>query len=114
MPEAKARPSLVPLLEAVQKRPGVFLGSPSTDFGLLLERLDAFIIGYREAIFRHSIDDAGIDAFSRFKDYLGRQQWWDVTEGVLRTIRRESPSDEEAWTTFWRLWSEFLTAENAR
>jgi hypothetical protein len=111
MPEASARPSLVPLLEAVKSRPATFLGAPETEFGLLLERLDAFIIGYREAIFRHSVEDAGLDLFARFKDYLGRQQWWDVTEGAIRTIRRESRSDEEAWATFWRLWTEFLAAE---
>ena len=114
MADANDRPSLLPLLEAVQQRPGKFLGAPDTEFGLLLERLDAFIIGYREAVFRHSMDDAGLDAFSRFKDYLGRQQWWDVSEGVIRTIRRESPSDREAWANFWRLWSEFLTSESAR
>ena len=52
MPEASAPASLVPLLEAVYKRPGMFLGAPSTELGL--------------------------------------------------------------WATFWRLWSEFLTAENVR
>jgi hypothetical protein len=114
MPEATARPSLVPLLAAVQQRPGKFLGAGESEFGLLLERLDAFIIGYREAVFRHSMEDAGLDAFARFKDYVGRQHWWNVSEGVIGTIRREVPSDEAAWATFWRLWSEFLTSENAR
>jgi hypothetical protein len=114
MPEVTPPPSLVPLLAAVRERPGRFLGTPETEFGVLLERLDAFIIGYREAVFRHSLEDAGLDAFSRFKDYLGRQQWWDVSEGVIRTIRRESPSDQEAWAMFWRLWSEFLASESAR
>ena len=85
MADANDRPSLVPLLAAVQQRPGKFLGAAETDFGLLLERLDAFIIGYREAVFRHSMDDAGLDAFSRFKDYVGRQHWWNVSEGVIRT-----------------------------
>jgi len=92
----------------------MYLGAGSTEYGPLLDRLEAWINGYREAVFRHSIEDAGLDAFSRFSDYLGRQGWWDVKEGAIRTIRRKSPSDEEAWATFWRLWSEFLAGEEAR
>jgi hypothetical protein len=114
MADANDRPSLLPLLAAVRSRPGMYLGVPSTEYGMLLDRLEAWINGYREAVFRHSMDDPGLDAFSRFSEYLGRQQWWDVKEGAIRTVRRESASDEEAWATFWRLWSEFLTSESAR
>jgi hypothetical protein len=114
MADANNRPSLLPLLEAVRGRPGMYLGVPSTEYGMLLDRLEAWINGYREAVFRHSMEDAGLDAFARFRDYLGRQQWWNVSDGVIRTIRRESPSDEEAWATFWRLWSEFLASEDAQ
>jgi hypothetical protein len=39
MADANPRPSLLPLLEAVTNRPGMYLGAGSTEYGLLLDRL---------------------------------------------------------------------------
>ena len=47
--------------------------------------------------------DPGVDLWSKFRPYLERRFGWNMSEGPIRTIRRESPSDEAAWETFWRL-----------
>ena len=38
---------------------------------------------------------------------------WSLREGAIRTIRRESSSDEVAWETFWRLLWELRDSRGA-
>jgi hypothetical protein len=94
-------------LDLVQMRPGMYLGVSAPYFGALFERLEGMIVGYTLAVQAHDVPDAGVDLYSSFHSYLERGFGWNLSEGPIRTIRRESSSDSEAWDAYWRLLADF-------
>jgi hypothetical protein len=102
--------SLMHWLDLIRKRPGMYLGAGPPHFGAMLERLDAWIVGYGEAVRAHQVQDAGLDIYSSFWQYLERRLERNMSEGTIPTIRLISMSDAEAWETYWRLLREFRSS----
>jgi hypothetical protein len=106
-------PSLFRYLDAIRQRPGMYTGADSHDWSGHLDRIEMLVAGYLQAVMVHGVRDRGMDVYCGFSEYLGRRFGWNVQGGPIRTIRRESGSDDEAWEMFWRLLSEFRDQEGA-
>jgi len=85
----------------------MYTGVDSADRGAQLDRIELLIAGYTQAVMFHGVRDSGVDAYSGFGEYLERRFGWNVQAGPIRTIRRETESDDAAWETFWRLLAAF-------
>jgi hypothetical protein len=107
------RPSLLDFLRAIQLRPGMYTGAAAGDFGAHFDRLEMVISGYQQAVIVHGVQDVGVDLYAEFAAYLENRFGWNLRESAIRKIRRESPSDEVAWDTFWRLLWELRDSRGA-
>lgn len=102
--------SLFQYLDAIHARPGMYTGVDSADRGAQLDRIELLIGGYMQAVLVHSVRDPGVDKYCGFSEYLERRFGWNLQFGPIRTIRRESASDDLAWESFWQLLSDFRSA----
>ena len=99
--------SLIHRLGLIRTRPGLYLGVGPPHFEAMLERLDAWIVGYSEAIRAHGIQDPGLELYSSFWQFLEQRVGRNMSQGTIPTIRLLSATDGEAWDTYWRLLEEF-------
>lgn len=100
-------PSLIHRLGLIRTRPGLYLGVGPPHFAAMLERLDAWIVGYSEAIRAHQVHDPGLERYASFWQFLEERVGRNMSEGTIPTIRLLSSTDAEAWDTYWRLLEEF-------
>jgi hypothetical protein len=107
------RGSLLNFLRVIQLRPGMYTGAAVGDYGAHFDRLEMLICGYQHAVMVHGVHDSGVDLYAEFSSYLESKFGWNLREGLIATIRRESSSDEVAWETFWRLLWELRDSRGA-
>ena len=88
-------------------RPGMYLCANAPNHGVMLDRLDTWIVGYSEAVRAHEVRDPGIDLYSSFWQFLEGRLDRHMSEGTIPTIRLVSMTDAEAWETYWRLLDAF-------
>src|SRR5204863_2422201 len=88
--------SLLPRLDLIRLRPGLYLGVVPPHFGAMLDRLDTWIVGYSEAVMAHGIRDPGLDLYSSFWQFLEERLGRGMSEGTIPTIRLLSINDAEA------------------
>jgi hypothetical protein len=107
------RGSLLDFLRVIQLRPGMYTGAAAGDYGAHFDRLEMLISGYRQAVMVHGVQDEGTDLYAEFPHYVASKFGWNLREGLIATIRRESSSDATAWETFWRLLWELRDSHGA-
>jgi hypothetical protein len=105
--------SLLKRLDMIKARPAVYLGVGPPNYGVMLERLDTWIVGYSEAIRLHQITDRGIEVYETFWQFLERKLRKNMSKGTIPTLRLISSTDKEAWTMYWLLLTEFRTTRAA-
>jgi hypothetical protein len=91
----------------------MYTGVESSDWSAHLDRVEMLMAGYSQAIVMHGVRDSGVDIYAGFSEYLRRRFGWNVQSGPIRTIRRESESEDVAWETFWRALLEFRESVGA-
>ena len=97
-------------LDLVQMRPGMYLGVSAPYFGALFERLEKMIVGYTLAVREHrTMYRMRASTSTRRFTHISRDGFgWNLSEGPIRTIRRESSSDSRGMgCAYWRLLADF-------
>jgi hypothetical protein len=108
------RGSLLNLLPLIQLRPGMYTGAAAGDYSAHLDRLEMLIAGYLQAVVTHDIRDEGVELYLELGPYLESKFGWTMSQSAIRTIRRESASDQAAWEAFWNLLWELRDSRGAR
>jgi len=94
--------SIYDALEAVRKRPGMYLPEPS------ITQLRAFLNGYTGGLGRVRYALRGTEDFHRFHDWVAhRLGFAGSTSGWCNMIRDKSVSEEDAFKRFFVLLDEF-------
>jgi hypothetical protein len=101
--------SLLKRLDLIRAKPAMYLGVGPPNHGAMLDRLDAWIVGYSEAIRLHQISDRGIELYESFWQFLEKKLRRNMSRGTIPTIRLISSTDVEAWNMYWLLLTEFRT-----
>jgi hypothetical protein len=112
-PDRASSRSLLKRLDLIRARPAMYLGVGPPNYGAMLDRLDTWIVGYSEAIRLHQISDPGIEVYLMFVHFLERKLRRNMSKGTIPTIRLMSSTDQEAWTVYWLLLTEFRTTKGA-
>ncbi len=105
--EPHAVRSFFTLMDLIEKRPGMYVGYSNAQRDEQLRGLELLIVGYGLAVQLHGVHDSGVEAYSGFADYLRDRFGWSMSCGPLAAIRQASDSSDDAWSSFWRLLSEF-------
>jgi hypothetical protein len=105
--------SLLDRLDLIRMRPGMYLGANVPHHGVMLDRLDTWIVGYSEAVRVHRIRDPGLERYESFWQFLEKRLARSMEKGTIQTIRMLSMNDAEAWETYWRLLAEFRAGVGA-
>jgi hypothetical protein len=105
--------SLLQRLDLIRMRPGMYLGANAPNHGVMLDRLDTWIVGYSEAIRVHQIRDPGVELYESFWQFLEKRLDRSMEKGTIQTIRMLSVTDAEAWEMYWRLLAEFRASVGA-
>ena len=105
--------SLLERLDLIRMRPGMYLGANAPNHGVMLDRLDTWIVGYSEAVRVHRIRDPGLELYESFWQFLEKRLGRSMEKGTIPTIRMLCVNDAEAWDTYWRLLAEFRASVGA-
>jgi hypothetical protein len=105
--------SLLDRLDLIRMRPGMYLGANAPNHGVMLDRLDTWIVGYSEAVRIHRIRDPGLEHYESFWQFLEKRLGRSMEKGTIPTIRMLCVNDAEAWETYWRLLEEFRATVGA-
>jgi hypothetical protein len=99
--------SVFDLLEAIEKRPMLYVGGDGSNRGAMLQRIELLLHGYALAIQQHRLDEPVKDFPREFAEYLRTQYDWSAAAGPVAAICDAAKDDREAWEMFWRLVREF-------
>jgi hypothetical protein len=98
------------VLEDIRKRPTMYVGESNSERGKQLCNLDLLLQGYALAIEHHRIVEDIADFPKAFGSYLHERFGWSVSAGPVAAIRDATMTDDEAWTRFWQLVTEFQSS----
>ena len=94
--------SIYDMLDAIRKKPGLFVVKPS------IFRLQSFITGHAAGLGRVGFALRDDLDFFRFHDWVARRLgYFESTSGWANMIRDKSASDEDAFRQFYVLLDEF-------
>jgi hypothetical protein len=94
--------SIYDMLEKIRRKPGMYIGERS------INRLHAFLTGYRAGLGRLGFYPRDVDEFHRFHDWVAnRLGFYESTSGWCNMIRDKSTSETEAFDQFFLFLDEF-------
>jgi len=93
--------SLFDVLDAIERRPSMFLGADPDTREIQLDRLEMLIVGYELALGVHRIAEPGGDFFRKFAEFVRESYGLDTTCGPIAAIKLNSATGEDAWRTLW-------------
>jgi len=94
--------SVFDVLAMVREKPGLYFGKSS------LDRLDAYLHGYRAGIMAANYQLRDLDRFREFYDWVAKQlDFTSSTAGWCNMIMERTKSDTEGFRRFYELLDEF-------
>ena len=95
--------SVFDLLEAIQKRPTLYVGWSEDRREDQMRDLEMLLHGYSAALHQHDVNEPGRNFLSKFSEYLRARYGWSMSCGPVVAIRNASTNADDAWELFWKL-----------
>lgn len=99
--------SIFEVLEAIEKRPSMYVGASNSERGEQLRNLELLLHGYAIAVDSHGLSEPVQDFPKAFAEYLYKRFEWSASAGPVAAIKDAAKSDEDAWQMFWKLVKDF-------
>lgn len=99
--------SVFDILDAIEKRPSMYVGASNAERGTQLRNLEMLLGGYALAVQQHDLQEPVKDFPREFAAFLHKRFGWSAEAGPVAAIRDASQDDEDAWQKFWALTKEF-------